>query len=115
MYQLTSHVAASARARDAAVWRAIYGMPISPETRLTLTEFLLGCEDVVACAQYALDWLEQHAGISRALCAVSVSGDPHLSGVAGIGISAARTCAFEIDPLGGDPLSKVVRTGTSAP
>jgi signal transduction histidine kinase len=90
-------------------------MPITAETRLALTEFLLGCEDVVACAQHGLDWLEQHAGIGRALCAVSVSGDPHLSGVAGIGISAARTGAFEIDPLrGGDPLSKVVRTGTPA-
>jgi len=50
---------------------------------LTDFKFLLGCEDVVACAQYGLDWLDQHAGISRALCAVSVSGDPHLSGVAG--------------------------------
>ena len=61
-------------------------MPITAETRLALTEFFLGCEDVVACAQYGLEWLEQHAGIGRALCAVSVSGDPHLSGVAGIGI-----------------------------
>jgi len=90
-------------------------MPITADARLALTEYLLGCEDVVACAQYGLDWLSQHAGISHALCAVSVSGDPHLWGVAGLGISAARTGAFEIDPLHGrDSLSKVVRTGTSA-
>ena len=90
-------------------------MAITADTKLALTEFLLGCEDVVSCAQFALDWLEQHGGITRALCAVSVSGDPHLSGVAGIGISAARTGAFEIDPLRGrDQLSKVVRNGTCA-
>jgi signal transduction histidine kinase len=90
-------------------------MPIPADARLALTEFLLGCEDVVACAQYGLDWLAEHAGITRALCAVSVSGDAHLWGVAGIGISAARTGAFEIDPLHGrDQLSKVVRIGRSA-
>ena len=90
-------------------------MPITADARLALTEFLLGCEDVVSCAQYGLDWLEEHAGISRALCAVSVSGDPHLWGVAGIGISAARTGAFEIDPQHGrDQLAKVVRSGRSA-
>jgi len=90
-------------------------MPITADARLALTEFLLGCEDIVACAQYGLDWLEEHAGINRALCAVSVSGDPHLWGVAGIGISAARTGAFEIDSLRGrDQLSKVVRTGQAA-
>jgi hypothetical protein len=89
-------------------------MPITADTKLTLTEYLLGCEDVVACAQYGLDWLEEHAGISRALCAVTVSGDPHLWGVAGVGISAARTGAFEIDPLRGrDQLAKVVRNGRS--
>ena len=90
-----------ARAREPRSGAQFTVCRLAAETRLTLTEFLLGCEDVVACAQYGLDWLEQHAGISRALCAVSVSGDPDLSGVAGIGISAARTGAFEIDPLGG--------------
>ena len=29
-------------------------MPITADARLALTEFLLGCEDVVACAQYGL-------------------------------------------------------------
>jgi PAS domain S-box-containing protein len=89
-------------------------MPITADAKLTLTEFLLGSEDVVACAQYGLYWLEEHAGISRALCAVSVSDHPHLWGVAGVGISAARTGAFEIDPLRGrDQLAKVVRSGQS--
>jgi signal transduction histidine kinase len=89
-------------------------MPITADAKLTLTEFLLGCEDIVAAAQYGLDWLEEHAGVTRALCAVSVSGDPHLWGVAGVGISAARTGAFEIDPVRGrDQLAKVVRSGAS--
>jgi signal transduction histidine kinase len=90
-------------------------MPITADAKLTLTEYLLGCEDVVACAQFGLDWLAEHAGIPRALCAVSMSGDPHLWGVAGVGISAARTGAFQIDPLSGrDQLAKAVRSGRAA-
>jgi signal transduction histidine kinase len=87
-------------------------MPITADAKLALTEFLLGCKDVVSCAQYGLDWLETHAGVTRALCAVSVGTDPHLWGVASIGISAARTGEFEIDPLHGrDRLSRIARCG----
>ena len=90
-------------------------MPITADAKLALTEFLLGSEDVVACAQHGLDWLGTHAGITRALCAASVGSDPHLWGVAGIGISSARTGAFEIDPVKGrDRLSKVARAGRPA-
>ena len=66
-------------------------MAITAQAKLALTEFLLGTEDVVACAQYGLDWLATHAGISRALCAASLGSDPHLWGIAGLGISPART------------------------
>jgi signal transduction histidine kinase/PAS domain-containing protein len=85
-------------------------MPITADAKLALTEFLLGSEDVVACAQYSLDWLARHAGVSRALCAASVGGDPRLWGIAGIGISAARTGAFEIDPENArDRLARIAR------
>jgi PAS domain S-box-containing protein len=90
-------------------------MPITADAKLALTEFLLASEDVVACAQHGLDWLGTHAGIARALCAASVGSDPHLWGVAGVGISSARTGAFEIDPVKGrDRLSKVARAGRPA-
>jgi PAS domain S-box-containing protein len=85
-------------------------MPITADSRLALTEFLLGSEDVVACAQYGLDWLGTHAGVTSALCAASVGGDPQLWGVAGIGISPARTGAFQIDLVKGrDRLSRAAR------
>jgi PAS domain S-box-containing protein len=85
-------------------------MSTSADAKLALTEFLLGTEDIAACAQYGLDWLTLHAGVSRALCAASVGGDPRLWGIAGIGISAARTGAFEIDPVNGrDRLSRIAR------
>jgi signal transduction histidine kinase len=87
-------------------------MVINARARLALTEFLLGSEDVVACAQHGLDWLGAHAGVTRALCAASLGGDPHLWGIAGIGISPARTGAFQIDPARGrDRLSRIVRDG----
>jgi signal transduction histidine kinase len=87
-------------------------MVINAHARLALTEFLLGSEDVVACAQYGLDWLGAHAGVTRALCAASLGGDPHLWGIAGIGISPARTGAFQIDPARGrDRLSRIAREG----
>ncbi len=85
-------------------------MSITADAKLTLTEFLLGSEDVAACAQYGLDWLGTYAGVSRALCAASIGGDPQLWGVAGIGISPARTGAFQIDlAKGRDRLSRVAR------
>ena len=87
-------------------------MSITADAKLALTEFLLGSEDVVACAQHGLDWLGAHAGVSRALCAASLGGDPQLWGVAGIGISPARTGAFQIDlAKGRDRLSRVARAG----
>jgi PAS domain S-box-containing protein len=90
-------------------------MPVTADAKLALAEFLLGSEDVVACAQRGLDWLATHAGIARALCAASVSGDPHLWGVAATGISASRTGAFEIDLENKrDRLAKVVRSGRMA-
>ena len=85
-------------------------MPITADSRLALTEFLLGSEDVAACAQYGLEWLGTHAGVTRALCAASVGGDSQLWGVAGIGISPARTGAFQIDlAKGRDRLSRAAR------
>jgi PAS domain S-box-containing protein len=87
-------------------------MTINAQAKLALTEFLLGSEDVVACAQYGLDWLATYAGVTRALCAASLGSDPHLWGIAGIGISPARTGAFQIDPLKGrDRLSRIARDG----
>ena len=91
---------------------AKYPMRITADAKLGLTEFLLGTEDVAACAQYGLDWLATHAGVTRALCAASVGTDPHLWGVAGIGISSARTGAFQIDLVRGrNRLSRVARDG----
>jgi len=90
-------------------------MAISAEAKLALTEFLLESEDVVACAQHGLDWLADHTGVTRALCAASIGSDPRLGGIAAVGISPARTRAFEVDPVKGrDRLSRLVRAGRFA-
>lgn len=69
---------------------------ISTEAKLALTEYFLGSEDLSACAREALDWLARHAGVARALVAAAAADPTRLWGVAGFGISTARTGEFSL-------------------
>lgn len=88
---------------------------IDPVAKIALVEFLLRSDDVSESAQQGLEWLREHAGVRQALCAVTAGDAHHLWGVAGIGISPARTGAFVVD-LGRrrDPLAMVALGGQPA-
>ncbi|MGH2356732.1 MAG: PAS domain S-box protein, partial [Candidatus Limnocylindria bacterium] len=67
------------------------------EAKLALVEFLLTCDSLPDCAQRSLEWLAQHAGIKQGVCAVIDGEPPHLVGLSGIGLPAARVRKFSID------------------
>src|SRR5689334_2632112 len=68
-----------------------------PEARLELIESLLGEHEARACAVVALHWLVRSSGIERGFCAVVDSESGRLSGLVGIGVSAAALDAFSLD------------------
>jgi signal transduction histidine kinase len=68
-----------------------------PEARLELIEALLGEHEARACAIVALHWLVRSSGIERGFCAVADSESGRLSGLVGIGVSAAALEAFSLD------------------
>src|SRR5262245_22992705 len=69
----------------------------SPEARLALVEFLLGCEDLVECARRSLDWLIEHTRLDKAVCAAVDPDFTRLVGLAGHGVPATRVLQFTID------------------
>src|SRR5262245_2662007 len=69
----------------------------SPEARLALVEFLLGCEDLVECARRSLDWLIEHTHLDKAVCAAVDPDFTRLVGLAGHGVPAARVLQFAVD------------------
>src|SRR4051794_2410884 len=73
------------------------GPGAGPEARLELIESLLGEHEARACAVVTLHWLVRSSGIERALCAVVDSESGRLSGLMGIGVSAAALDAFSLD------------------
>ena len=67
------------------------------EAKLALLEFLLGSNDSVECAQRALEWLGQHAGVKRALCAGVNEEASQLVGIAGYHVTPERLKRFSFD------------------
>jgi signal transduction histidine kinase len=67
------------------------------ETKLALTEFLLSSDDLFACAQRAVDWLGEQAGVERALCAAVDPIRGLLVGVAGFGLAPAAVSEVAFD------------------
>jgi PAS domain-containing protein len=65
--------------------------------RLELVEALLSEREARPCAALALRWLVRHAGIERGLCAVVDADSSRLSGLTGIGVSAAAVDSFSLD------------------
>src|SRR5688500_19049784 len=88
---------------------------ISAEVKLALTELLLGSMDGSVCAQKGLEWLGRHVTSGRALLAAAATDPGRLWGIAGLGISTARTGEFVLDlDDRRDPLVGVAWTGRSA-
>ena len=58
----------------------------SSEERLQLLEFLLATNDIVECAERAVEWLAAHAGVRHVLCAAVDTGNANLVGLAGYGL-----------------------------
>ncbi len=65
--------------------------------KLALTEFILGCDDPVECASWALDWLSTHTGVRQALCLVPDAEAASLVALAGRGLDPDRIRRFSID------------------
>lgn len=88
---------------------------IRAEDKLALTELLLGNVDASVCAQKGLEWLGRHAAAGRALLATAASDPARLWGIAGLGISPARTGEFVLDlDNRRDPLVAVAWSGQLA-
>lgn len=67
------------------------------EARLQLLEELLVADEVVACAEDCVEWLAEHTGAERVLCAALDPPSTSLVGIAGHGIDAASVAEFSID------------------
>src|ERR1700676_2198333 len=79
--------------------------------RLRLLEGLVGRTPVADCAQYALRWLGDAAGVSQAICLVKPVGGQTLPTVAAHGVagSAVTSFALPIDEWG-NPLIAALNT-----
>ncbi len=67
------------------------------EARLALVEFLLECDDPAECAQAAVEWLGEHAGVRQAVCALVDAGATRLRGTAGYGVAPGKVARFGVD------------------
>ena len=70
--------------------------------RLALLELLIGCADPIACAQRAVDWLGERAGVDQVLCALVDAARGQLVGVAGWGLPPAAVSEVALDLARGD-------------
>src|SRR5688572_26746851 len=70
---------------------------VRAESRLPLVEFLLGSDDVTACAQRTIDWICTHSRTREALCLAVDADSKYLLGLAGRGIPADRMTDFSLD------------------
>jgi PAS domain S-box-containing protein len=88
---------------------------ITAESKLALTELLLGSVDASVCARKGLDWLGEHVVTGRALLATAASDPGRLWGIAALGLSSARTGEFVLDiDDRRDPLVAVAWSGRPA-
>ena len=65
------------------------------EARLALAEFFLATDDARECAQATVDWLCEHTGARRAVCALLDAETGRMAGIAYRGVAAQQ-----IDSLG---------------
>jgi signal transduction histidine kinase len=69
----------------------------SSEERLQLLEFLLATNDVVECAERAVEWLASHAGARHVLCAAVDAANANLVGLAGHGLDRFKASEFRLE------------------
>jgi PAS domain S-box-containing protein len=67
------------------------------KAKLTLVDALLAEQEARACAVLALRWLERHAGVQRAVCAVVDHESGRLAGLTGMGAALAAVDSFNVD------------------
>src|ERR1700691_6252905 len=60
------------------------------EAKLAMAEFLLVREDLSECAERALDWLQRHAGVDKALCLAVDPSQKQLITLATLGLGDAE-------------------------
>jgi PAS domain S-box-containing protein len=67
------------------------------KAKLSLVEALLAEQEARPCAVLILRWLERHAGIKRAVCAVVDHEGGRLAEATGMGVSLSAVDAFSVD------------------
>jgi PAS domain S-box-containing protein len=70
---------------------------ISSKVKLALVESLLAEQEARPCAVLTLRWLERHAGVERALCAVVDHETGRLQGLTGMGVAVAAVDSFGLE------------------
>src|SRR5687768_13628329 len=73
------------------------GTLVSPDLRLHVAEYLLRNDDIAVCAQHCLEWLENHAGLKKAICCALDEDGKRLMGVACAGVSPLQVSEFWVD------------------
>jgi PAS domain S-box-containing protein len=72
------------------------GVPTA-EARLALLEFLLASDDVAECAERALEWLIEHAGLRQAVCLGVDAEEKRLVGLAAFGIPSLKLEGLSVE------------------
>ena len=67
------------------------------KAKLSLVEALLAEQEARPCAVLTLRWLERHAGVKRAVCAIVDHESGRLAEATGIGVALAAVDAFSVD------------------
>jgi PAS domain S-box-containing protein len=66
-------------------------------SKLALVDALLAEQEARPCAVLTLRWLERHAGVGRAVCAVVDHESGRLHGLTGMGVALAAVDSFSLD------------------
>lgn len=90
---------------------ALPAPPVSPsslEARLSLAEFLLGCEDLTELLQRTLEWLGEHGGVTAASCLAVETRTNRLVSASSFGLPERdRSFSLELEDRG-HPLATVL-------
>src|SRR6185312_5800658 len=73
------------------------GGGIGARMKLSLVDVLLAEPEPRHCAMETLRWLERHAGVERAVCAVVDPDGGRLAGLTGLGVPSAAVEAFSLE------------------
>jgi PAS domain S-box-containing protein len=68
-----------------------------PDARLQLLEELIVADEVESCAEDCVEWLAEHTGAERVLCAVLIPPSAKITGLAAHGIDPLLVADFSVD------------------